>query len=76
MGKAKFTKLMALILALTFLVGGGTVAISAADETQGQVGSTEAQNALAEIKELLNAISYGDYSEKYSDKPFGTKRSS
>ena len=34
MGKAKFTKLMALILALTFLVGGGTVATFAADDQE------------------------------------------
>ena len=53
MGKAKFTKLMALILALTFLVGGGTVAISAADDTQGEVSSEETKDTLAEIKELL-----------------------
>ena len=66
MGKAKFTKLMALILALTFLAGGGTVAISAADDTQGEVSSEETKDTLAEIKELLNAISYGEYIAKYS----------
>ena len=66
MGKAKFTKLMALILALTFLVGGGTVAISAADDNQESVGSEEAKDTLAEIKELLNAISYGEYSKLHS----------
>ena len=66
MGKAKFTKLMALILALTFLVGGGTVATFAAEENQDTVGSEETNDTLAEIKELLNAISYGEYSAKYS----------
>ena len=66
MGKAKFTKLLSLILALTFLVGGGTVATLAADNDQETVTSEETKDALAEIKELLNAISYGEYSEKYS----------
>ncbi|MBQ7378437.1 MAG: extracellular solute-binding protein [Clostridia bacterium] len=66
MGKAKFTKLMALILALTLLVGGGTVAISAAETTQDEVTDEESKDTLAEIKELLNAISYGEYSAKYS----------
>ena len=66
MGKAKFTKLMALILALTFLVGGGTVATFAAEDTGDEVGSEETNDTLAEIKELLNAISYGEYSAKYS----------
>ena len=66
MGKAKFIKLMALILALTFLVSGGTVAISAADQTQVESNSEEKEDSLAAIKELLNAISYGEYSQKYS----------
>ena len=66
MGKAKFIKLMALILALTFLVGGGTVAASAADQTGESVNSEEKEDSLAAIKELLNAISYGEYSQKYS----------
>ena len=66
MGKAKFTKLLALVLALTFLVGGGTVAISAADNSQETTTSEETKDTLAEIKELLNAISYGEYSAKYS----------
>ena len=66
MGKAKFIKLMALILALTFLVSGGTVAIYAADQTQVESNSEEKEDSLAAIKELLNAISYGEYSQKYS----------
>ncbi len=66
MGKAKFTKLLSLILALTFLVGGGTVATFAASDSQETSTSSETQDALAEIKELLNAISYGEYSAKYS----------
>ena len=65
MGKAKFIKLLSLILALTFLVGGGTVAIAAADDSQ-ESKQEETKDALAEIKELLNAISYGEYSAKYS----------
>ena len=66
MGKAKLIKLLSLILALTFLVGGGTVATFAAEDNQGSATSEETNDALAEIKELLNAISYGEYSEKYS----------
>ena len=68
MGKAKFTKLLALFLALTFLFGGGTVAIAAADDSQ-ESKQEETKDALAEIKELLNAISYGEYSAKYSSVP-------
>ena len=70
MGKAKFSKLMALFLALTFLFGGGTVAISAADQAQDEVVSEETKDTLAEIKELLNAISYGEYSAKYSGESY------
>ncbi len=66
MGKAKFIKLLSLILALTFLVGGGTVATFAAGDSQESSVSEETQDALAEIKDLLNAISYGEYSAKYS----------
>ena len=66
MGKAKFIKLLSLILALTFLVGGGTVATFAAENDQETATSEETNDALAEIKELLNAISYGEYSAKYS----------
>ena len=66
MGKAKFIKLLSLILALTFLVGGGTVATLAAEDNQDQATSEETKDTLAEIKELLNAISYGEYSAKYS----------
>ncbi|MBQ5362802.1 MAG: hypothetical protein IIU63_05580, partial [Clostridia bacterium] len=66
MGKAKFIKLLSLILALTFLVGGGTVAAFAAEDDQETSVSEETKDALAEIKELLNAISYGEYSAKYS----------
>ena len=70
MGKAKFTKLLSLILALTFLVGGGTVATFAASDSQESSTSSETQDALAEIKELLNAISYGEYSAKYSGEDY------
>lgn len=72
MGKAKFTKLLALFLALTFLFGGGTVAIAAADDSQ-ESEQEETKDALAEIKELLNAISYGEYSAKYSSVPKATQ---
>jgi hypothetical protein len=70
MGKAKFIKLLSLILALTFLVGGGTVATFAASDSQESSTSSETQDALAEIKELLNAISYGEYSAKYSGEDY------
>ena len=70
MGKAKFIKLLSLILALTFLVGGGTVATFAASDNQESSTSSETQDALAEIKELLNAISYGEYSAKYSGEDY------
>ena len=70
MGKAKFIKLLSLILALTFLVGGGTVATMAAEDDQETVTSEETKDALTEIKELLNAISYGEYSAKYSGEDY------
>ena len=68
MKKTKFHRLLALVLAVSFLVG-GALTVSAA--TPGMMGSTT-NKTLAEIKEQLNAISYEDYKTKYADVPRAT----
>ncbi len=63
MKKTKFHRLLAFVLAVTFLIG-GALTVSAADV--GMKGSTTTKT-LAEIKEQLNAITYEEYLAKYSD---------
>lgn len=63
MKKPKFHRLLAFVLAVTFLMG-GVLTVSAT--TTGMKGSTTTKT-LAEIKEQLNAISYEEYLAKYSD---------
>lgn len=62
MKKTKFHRLLAFVLAFAFLMG-GMLTVSAANE--GMQGSTTTKT-LAEIKEQLNAISYGEYLAKYA----------
>ncbi len=60
MKKTKFHRLLAFVLAFTFIMGGAfSVSAATADE-----GSTT-DKTLAEIKEELNAISYDAYCQKY-----------
>ena len=66
MKRTKFQRLAALILALTFIMGGAlTVNAAAADAT----GSSVTGSSIAEIQEQLSAISYEEYSTKHEDVP-------
>ncbi|MCI5676581.1 MAG: extracellular solute-binding protein [Clostridia bacterium] len=67
MKKKTFQRLLAIVLALTFLVG-GVVTTSAATTPNGSVTT----KTLAEIKEQLNAVSYEDYLIKYQSVPRAT----
>lgn len=58
MKTTKFQRLTALILAVMFLFGGGAVSASAAGDSE--------KSELANIKELLNAISYSNYKREYT----------
>ena len=63
MKKTKFHRLLAFVLAFSFLIG-GALTVNAA--TEGMNGSTT-NKTLAEIKEQLNAISYEAYMAGYTD---------
>ncbi|MBQ9099169.1 MAG: extracellular solute-binding protein [Clostridia bacterium] len=63
MKKTKFHRLLALVLAFSFLIG-GALTVNAA--TEGMEGSTT-NKTLAEIKEQLNAISYEEYMANYAE---------
>jgi len=65
MKKTKFQRLLAFVLAFTFLIG-GALTVSAA--TPGMNGSTT-NKTLADIKEQLNAITYENYKIKYLEVP-------
>ena len=65
----KLTKLAALLLSMVMLLSSAVV-LSAAD-TSTDTGSDD-RESLANIKELLNAISYEEYMEKYRDIPRAT----
>lgn len=75
MKKTKLQRVVALLLAAAFLFCGGSMTVGAADA--GSSGSTTDITA-ADIKELLNAISYEEYVDRYfynADKnPEGVKR--
>ena len=64
MKTTRFQKITAFVLAVLFLMGGSSVAASAASN-----GSGFEEGSLASIKELLNAISYDEYrqSEEYTN---------
>lgn len=63
MKKTKLTKALALLLALMMIAGSMSIAVSA----EGNVTSSGATSSIDEVRELLNAISYKDYSERYAD---------
>ncbi len=66
MKKTKFQRVTAFVLALVFLLCGSAMTISA-DE------SSVSGTTTSDIKELLNAISYTDYSENRKDIPRATE---
>ena len=66
----KLTKLAALLLSMVMLLSSAVVLTYA--DTSSDDGS-DGRESLANIKELLNAISYEEYTEKYRDVPRATK---
>ncbi len=65
MREKKFTRIAAFLLCLTMLLGNAVVFASASDVTDSEGSITDV--TLEELRELLNAISYEEYSEKYAD---------
>ena len=57
MKTTKFQRITALLLAVLCVFGGFTIATSAAAPAQSE------ESSLANIKELLNAISYNEYEQ-------------
>ena len=57
-----FRRILALILTFSFLIGGGVVSVAAAEDADS--GSSVSETSLADVRELLNANSYGEYCEK------------
>jgi len=70
MREKRFFRLTALVLCLAMLMGGMTVFASAASSGGSGSGSVT-DTDFAEIQELLNAISYDDYTDKYDAVPAG-----
>lgn len=60
----KSTRVIALLLAFTFLIGGGAVAVSADDEAPDTVVITDDDNPLEEIKKLSTVANYTEYCNK------------
>lgn len=60
--RTKFTKLTAMLLSIIFVLGSFVTAVSASD-----VQSSVTDKTLDDVKRLLNASTYDEYSQKYSD---------
>ena len=69
MRETKFTRIMAFVLCLCMLVGSTAVIASAAEAGKDSVTDI----SLGDIRDLLNAISYGDYAENNKNVPRGDK---
>lgn len=67
MERTKLQRLCALFLALIFLVGGGVIGASASSEETPSEGSSVTDKTIEDVREQLNAISYDEYSQKYSN---------
>ncbi|MBQ7010373.1 MAG: extracellular solute-binding protein [Clostridia bacterium] len=68
MRKSRFCKALSLLLAVLMAMGCFVLPVAAADEPVVGTGTT-----LAELKELLNAISYDEYLKKNENVPIATK---
>ena len=65
MREKKFTRIVAFLLCLTMLMGSAIVCASASDAIDSEGSVTDV--TLEELRELLNAISYEEYSAKNAD---------
>ena len=64
MERTKFQRLCALFLAVLFIIPGGIMVAAAEDNSPSQ---SVTDKTIADVKEQLNAISYEEYKQKYSD---------
>lgn len=71
MSKTKLQRLCALILALSFVLG-GILSVGAANATLGD-GSSVTDTTISSIQEQLSAISYEEYCRKYGEVPSASK---
>ncbi len=71
MREKKFTRIAAFLLCLTMLLGNAVVFASASDAAGS--GDSVTDVSLEELRELLNAISYEEYSDKNVDVPRATQ---
>jgi len=71
MREKKFTRIAAFLLCLTMILGNAVIFASASDATG--TGDSVTGTSLEELRELLNAISYEDYSEKNAAVPGATQ---
>ena len=75
MKKTKLTKVVALFLAILMIAGSMSITVAAEGllTTAPSLPTTGATSSIDEVREILNAISYGEYSEKYVDVPRASK---
>ncbi len=66
MREKKLTRIIAILLCLCTLLGNAVVAASAAEPSS--TGSSSVDTSFEELRELLNAITYQEYLEKYTAK--------
>ena len=71
MREKKFTRIAAFLLCLTMILGNAVIFASASDATGS--GDSITDVSLEELRELLNAISYEEYSEKNAAIPGATQ---
>ncbi len=67
MREKKFTRIAAFLLCLCTLLGNVAIVASAAEVADtGEESTSQNENSAAQLSELLNAITYQEYREKYS----------
>ena len=65
MERTKFQRLCALFLAMLMLIP-GSVIVATANDGEADMSTSVSDKTIADVREQLNAISYAEYSEKYS----------
>ncbi len=67
MERTKLTRLCALFLALLFLIPGGVISIAASGEESSNSDSSVTDKTIEDVREQLGAISYEEYSSKFTN---------
>ena len=65
MERTKFQRLCALFLAMLMLIP-GSIIVATANDGETSTSTSVTDKTIADVREQLNAISYAEYSEKYS----------